>query len=89
MCLAGFQSKANANQYFEENLIARGVNYFIKTVKYELQLVYVVKRAKPGRYFCFNSCCFIDVEVVQLSNSSINNHLTTATRNAASTVGLV
>ena len=46
MCLPGFQSKANANQYFEENVIARGVNYFIKTVKYELQLVYVVKRVQ-------------------------------------------
>lgn len=31
--------KAHVNQYFEEYLIARGVNYFIKTVKYELQLV--------------------------------------------------
>lgn len=39
-----FKSQAKANHYLGENLIARGVNYFIKTVKYKLQLLYVVKR---------------------------------------------
>lgn len=39
-----FRNQDKAYLYFRENLIARGINQFIKTVKYKLQLLYVVKR---------------------------------------------
>lgn len=84
-----FKSQAKANHYFGENLIARGVNQFFKTVKYKLQLLYVVKRCGSLGGIFVSFLVVLQTQKLCSWTCSINNHLTPATGNAAGAIALV